>query len=89
MALFIGTFGTQYGRVEHPLMPGITGNHYVRVVAGNLDEAHQLMNQAFDQAWAFITPAEEYSARDLEKFYPSGCYGTLSLLGGSPVITNN
>lgn len=89
MARFIGTFGTQYGREEHPAVPGITGNHYVLVIADNLAEAHQLMDKTFNQAWAFIYPAEEYSSGDLEKFYPAGSYGILKTDGWFTDLTTD
>lgn len=77
MQTFYVTFGTGYGeapdREVHPYLPGVTGDHYLRVVAQNEEQARALVFAVLDCRWAFIYTEDDFRR---ERF-PAGKFGSI------------
>lgn len=76
MKEFVVTVGVQYGRETHPTLPGITGDHYVRIEARDEEEARRLACAVLDNRWAFIYPLEEF---DVQRWAPAGVFASITL----------
>jgi hypothetical protein len=64
MQTFYVSFGVQYGsglgKMEHPTLPGVSGDHYLRVVAEDEEQARALVFAVVGREWAFLYDEHEF-----------------------------
>lgn len=55
------TFGVRYNHEQHNLLPGITGEHYVTVIAADANQCREIVQSQIADRWAFDYPKGELS----------------------------
>lgn len=59
---------------SHPVLDGMTGNHYLKVIAPDFDTALELINKETGENYLTIFPEDTFN----EYFYPAGNFKTVS-----------
>ena len=67
------TFGVQYGQYEHPMLPGVTADHWLRIVAPTEQLARSLTVAVVGDCWASIYDEANFQP----EWHPAGEFASV------------